>query len=138
MFFEPGFAFLENLAVLRMKAATCILGMDQEHSLATPDHGRFEATRWSEVCPAVPIQIETISGFARNFPYKQNDFWQHYDKRPDALAKFEALAKRGHAIPSFKAPEGVDRKKAEQDYQKGELERSITYLRTKIGLGLKA
>lgn len=94
--------------------------------------------RWSVLCPATPIMIETISGFARNFPYKKPEFWQHYDKRPEALAKFEALAKRGHAIPSFKAPEGVDKKKAEQDYQKGELERSITYLKTKIGLGLKA
>ena len=95
------------------------------------------AARWSALCPATPIIIETISGFARNFPYKKPDFWQHYDQRPEAFAKFETLAKRGHAIPSFKAPEGVDRKKAEQDYQKGELERSIAYLRTKIGLGLK-
>ena len=81
--------------------------------------------------------IETISGFAREFPYKSDDFWKHYDKRPEALAAFEALAKRGHAIATFKAPDGVDRKKAEQDYQKGELERSINYLRDKIGLGLK-
>jgi sugar phosphate isomerase/epimerase len=96
------------------------------------------ADRWAVLCPATPIMIETISGFARNFPYKKPDFWQHYDKRPEALAKFEALARRGHAIPPFKAPEGSDKKKAEQDYQKAELERSITYLKTKIGLGLKA
>jgi len=93
--------------------------------------------RWSALCPATPIMIETISGFARNFPYKKPEFWQYYDKRPEALAKFEALAKRGHAIPPFKAPEGADKKTAEQDYQKGELERSITFLRTKVGLGLK-
>jgi hypothetical protein len=31
----------------------------------------------------------------------------------------------------------VDKKKAEQDYQKGELERSITFLREQIGLGVK-
>lgn len=94
--------------------------------------------RWSELCPKVPIMIETISGFARNFPYKNEDFWKDYEKRPAALANFEALAKRGHAIPPFKAPDGPDKKKAEQDYQKAELERSITYLREKIGLGLKA
>ena len=88
-------------------------------------------------CPSTPIIIETISGFARNFPYKKPEFWQHYDQRPEALSKFEALTKRGWEIKPFKAPEGVDRKKAEQDYQKGELERSIAFLRTKIGLGLK-
>lgn len=101
------------------------------------DWKRF-AARWSELCPKVPIQIETISGFSRNFPYKKEEFWKHYDRKPESLAKFEALAKRGKAIPGFKAPDGVDKKKAEQDYQKGEIERSIKYLREVVGLGLKA
>jgi sugar phosphate isomerase/epimerase len=93
--------------------------------------------RWAELCPAVPIHIETISGFSRNFPYKTDEFWKNYDRKPEALAHFEALAKRGHAIPNFKASEGVDPKKADQEYQKGELERSIKYLRDQIGLGVK-
>ncbi len=95
------------------------------------------AARWAQLCPQAPIMIETISGFARSFPYKKDDFWQHYEKRPAALANFEAMAKRGHAIPPFKAPDGPEKKKAEQDYQKGELERSISYLRGKIGLGVR-
>ena len=94
--------------------------------------------RWAALCPAVPIMIETISGFSKNFPYKKDEFWQHYDKRPERVAAFEALAKRGHSLPSFKAPDGTDKKLAEQDYQKGELERSIKYLREQIGLGVKA
>ncbi|MDB6155871.1 MAG: Xylose isomerase domain barrel protein, partial [Chthoniobacteraceae bacterium] len=93
--------------------------------------------RWSLLCPSVPIQIETISGFSRGFSYKKAEFWKDYDKRPEVLAKFEALAKKGHAIPGFKAPEGIDKKVAEQDYQKAELARSIKYLREVIGLGLK-
>ena len=93
--------------------------------------------RWAQLCPQVPIMIETISGFARNFPYKKEDFWQHYDRRPEALAHFEALAKRGHALDPFKATDGPEKKKAEQDYQKGELERSIRYLREVVGLGVK-
>lgn len=93
--------------------------------------------RWAELCPTVAICIETISGFSRSFPYKKEEFWKDYDKKPEALAHFEALAKRGHAIPNFKAPEGVDKKLADQEYQKGELERSIKYLREQIGLGLK-
>jgi 3-oxoisoapionate decarboxylase len=96
------------------------------------------AARWLELCPKVPIQIETISGFSRNFPYKKEDFWKHYDRKPEALAKFEALAKRGKAIPGFKPAPGEDKKKAEQAHQRGELERSIKFLRDEIGLGLKA
>ncbi|MGB8168583.1 MAG: sugar phosphate isomerase/epimerase [Chthoniobacteraceae bacterium] len=95
------------------------------------------ATRWAQLCPQVPIMIETISGFGRAFPYKKDDFWEHYDKRPAALAHFEALAKRGHALAPFKAPDGAEKKTAEQAYQKGELERSIRYLREVVGLGLK-
>jgi sugar phosphate isomerase/epimerase len=101
------------------------------------DWKRYVA-RWRELCPSVPIQIETISGFSRPFAYKKEDFWKNYDRKPEALAKFEALAKRGKAIPNFKAPEGADKKVADQEFQKGELERSIKYLREVLGLGLKA
>jgi len=94
--------------------------------------------RWLVLCPSVPIMIESISGFSRNFPYKKEEFWQNYDKKPAALAKFEALAQRGHKIDSFRAPAGADRKLAEQDYQKAEITRSIKYLRETLGLGLKA
>jgi sugar phosphate isomerase/epimerase len=95
------------------------------------------AARWEELCPKVPIMIETISGFARNFPYKKEEFWANYDKRPEALARFEALAKRGKPLPLFKA-EGPDKKKLEREFQKAELERSLKYLREVVGLGLKA
>ncbi|MCX6951599.1 MAG: sugar phosphate isomerase/epimerase, partial [Verrucomicrobia bacterium] len=96
------------------------------------------AARWAQLCPRVPIMIETISGGPRNFPYKTPDFWKYYDKRPAALARFEAMAKRGHALPVFKAPAGPEGKTATQEFQKAELARSIAYLRDKIGLGLKA
>jgi sugar phosphate isomerase/epimerase len=93
--------------------------------------------RWRELCPKVPIQIETISGAVRNFPYKKEEFWKNYDKKPESLAKFEAMAKRGKAITPFKAPDGVDKKVAEQEHQQEELAKSIKYLREVIGLGLK-
>jgi sugar phosphate isomerase/epimerase len=100
------------------------------------DWPRFIA-QWEKLCPAVPIMIETISGFARNFPYKKDDFWKHYDKRPAALASFEALAKKGHAILPFTVPADGDRKEAEREYQKAEVTRSIRYLRETLGLGVR-
>jgi sugar phosphate isomerase/epimerase len=96
------------------------------------------AASWAQLCPNVPIMIETISGSQRAFPYKQADFWKYYDKRPEKLAKFEALAKRGKPLTAFKAPAGAEGKKITQDFQKAELEKSIAYLRKEIGLGVKA
>lgn len=96
------------------------------------------ASRWRALCPQVPIMIETISGSQRTFPYKQAEFWTHYDKRPAALAKFEALAKRGKPLQAFRAPPGEEGRKANQIFQKAEIEKSITYLRTEIGLGARA
>ncbi|MBL9199184.1 MAG: sugar phosphate isomerase/epimerase [Opitutaceae bacterium] len=98
------------------------------------------AARWAQLCPNVPIMIETISGGPREFKYKQPEFWQHYDKRPDKLAKFEALAKRGKKIPvAFTPPaDPKDRPAATQAFQKADLEKSLTYLRQVIGLGRKA
>lgn len=96
------------------------------------------AARWRQLCPQTPIMIETISGGPRMFGFRKPEFWAHYDRRPDKLAKFEALAKRGRPIPAFKAPAGPDGKKATQDFQKAEIEKSIAYLRREIGLGQRA
>lgn len=97
------------------------------------------AKRFAELCPATPFTVEIISGRARPFPYLQPDFWKPYPKaRAADFARFLALAKRGHAIEAFKAPDGADPITADQEYQKAQLERAITYLREKIGLGLKA
>jgi 3-oxoisoapionate decarboxylase len=95
--------------------------------------------RWRQLCPNVPIMIETISGGQRTFAYKQPEFWKFYDKRPDKLAKFEAMAKRGKPIAAFKPPtDQKERVAAQQSYQKAELEKSIAYLRKEIGLGVRA
>lgn len=95
-------------------------------------------TRWKQLCPTVPIMIETISGGQRTFAYKKPEFWQYYDKRPDRLAHFEAFAKRGHPIDAFKQPaDPKERVAAQQVYQKAELEKSIAYLRREIGLGVR-
>jgi sugar phosphate isomerase/epimerase len=95
------------------------------------------AARWRQLCPTVPIMIETISGGPREFHYKKPEFWKHYDKRPDKLAKFEALARRGKQIPAFRPPQGPEGRIASQNHQKAELEKSLSYLRNEIGLGVR-
>ncbi len=94
--------------------------------------------RWAQLCPKVPIMIETISGAQRAFPYKQPDFWKYYDRRPDKLAKFEALAKRGRPLTPPKIPAGAEGKLLRENFQKQEIEKSIAYLRTQLGLGVRA
>ncbi len=90
-------------------------------------------------CPGVPVHIETISGFAREFPIYKPDFWKIFPKaRAADLARFMALAKKGKRIEPFKAPAGADRTKADQEYQRGEVERSIKYCKEVLGLGLRA
>jgi 3-oxoisoapionate decarboxylase len=96
------------------------------------------AARWAQLCPTVPIMIETISGAQRTFPYKQPEFWRYYDRRPAALANFEALAKRGRPLTPYRPPQTPEGRLASQAYQKAELEKSLTYLRTEVGLGTKA
>lgn len=88
------------------------------------------ARRLSELAPGVPLQVETISGFARPFAWKNDDFWGPYPNHRDsaAFAAWVEMSKRGKEIPSFKAPDGPGKKDAEIAYQKDEFERSITWL----------
>jgi sugar phosphate isomerase/epimerase len=92
--------------------------------------------RFEKLCPGVPVHIETISGFNREIPYLKPEFWNVWpNAKATDLAKFVALARKGKPRDPYKAPEGKDRKLAEQDYQKGEIERSIRFCKEKLGLG---
>ena len=94
---------------------------------------------FAELCPGVPVHIETISGFAVEFPYLKESFWEAFPKaRAKDFAKFVALARRGKEVPLFKVPDGKDRNEAEKGYQKAELERSLRYCKETLGLGLKS
>ncbi len=95
--------------------------------------------RFAELCPNVPVHIETISGFNRDLNYLKPEFWKPWPNMPARdLAKFVALAKRGKPRDAWKAPAGVDRKTANQNYQKEQIERSIAYCREQLGLGVRA
>jgi 3-oxoisoapionate decarboxylase len=94
--------------------------------------------RFAELCPGVPVHIETISGFNHEIPYLKPDFWSAWPKAKAAdFARFVALARTGKPRDTYKPPADKDRKLAEQEYQKGEIERSIRYCRDTLGLGLQ-
>jgi len=91
------------------------------------------AKRFAQLAPGVPLQVETISGFAKPMSWKKDEFWAPFPGYRDTAA-FKGwldFTKKGKAIPSFKAPDGPGKKDAEIAYQKGELERSTAWLREK-------
>lgn len=91
--------------------------------------------RWAELCPEAPVNLEIISGFAKPFNYNQPGFWDVWPKaRAVDFARFMALARKGKEIPPHRSPD----QKAEQEYQKAELERSVKYCREVLGLGRRS
>ncbi|MGI8605127.1 MAG: sugar phosphate isomerase/epimerase family protein [Verrucomicrobiales bacterium] len=89
--------------------------------------------RWIEVASERPVILETISGFARPFPYLKPDFWTAYDQvRARDFAAFVGLAKKGHEIPPFKASAAM----SDAQYQQEQLEKSLRFCR-ELGLGRK-
>lgn len=93
--------------------------------------------RFRALCPGVPVHVETISGFSREIPYLDPSFWKAWPSLPaSSLARFVALAKRGRERHAYEPPADASaRRLAEQDYQRGEIERSLRYCRETLGLG---
>ena len=102
----------------------------------TIDQRAFFA-RFRELCPNVPVHIETISGFNRELPYLQPDFWKAWPADAGARAGPIRSPRAQRDTPSLpgRRPSGADKTKAEQDYQRAELERSILYCRNELKLG---
>ncbi|HAV64184.1 MAG TPA: sugar phosphate isomerase/epimerase, partial [Verrucomicrobiales bacterium] len=87
--------------------------------------------RFAELCPGVPVHIETISGFNREIPFLEGGFWEQFpEMKAPTLARFVGWAKTGKPRDAWKAPEGVERRQAEQDYQKAEIAESIRYCKS--------
>lgn len=92
------------------------------------------AKRFAELAPGVPLQVETISGFPRPLTWKKEEFWKAFPGYRDtpAFNAWRDMAKQGKKLETFKAPEGPGKKDAEIAYQKGELERSIQWLKANV------
>ena len=89
-------------------------------------------------CPGVTVHVETISGFAKTFPIDDRSFWKAYpNARAADLAAFLALASRGRRLEPFRPDPTRPREEGERIYQLAELDRSITYCREQLRLGLR-
>ena len=94
------------------------------------------AKRYAELCPQAPFVLEIISGFARPFSWRKAEFWPAYSRvRAAEFARFLNLSRSGKPIPSWQPAPGEDRKTAEPAYQQAELERSLAYCRSTLGMG---
>jgi sugar phosphate isomerase/epimerase len=90
--------------------------------------------RFVELCPTVPVNVEIISGFPHELPYFRKEYWDVWPKaRAKDFAQFDALTRKGAKIPPHHSPD----EKAEQEYQKNGLEKSLAYCKQTLGLGLK-
>ena len=89
--------------------------------------------RFAELCPGVPIHIETISGVGRDIPFLEDQFWTAWPRlEGQGLAKFLRVMRRKAPI----AP--TTTKPNDSAEQKRELERSLAYCRQALGLGLRS
>ncbi len=142
---------LDNLEKLGPYAATTSLRdtsvWESQHGATVQWRAMGEGTidqkryfeKFAEICPQVTVHIETIGGFNLDVPYLKADFWKSYPNlKAGDFAKFLALAKGNKPVDTYKRPDGVDGKQAEQDFQRGELERSLTYCKETLGLGVKS
>jgi sugar phosphate isomerase/epimerase len=90
--------------------------------------------RFIQLCPTVPVNVEIISGFPHELTYSRKEFWDVWPKaRAKDFARFDALTRKGAKIPPHHSPD----EKAEQEYQKSQLEQSLAYSKQTLGLGLK-
>jgi sugar phosphate isomerase/epimerase len=91
-----------------------------------------------ENCPGVPIHLETISNSPREIPYLTTAYWEGWPRlKASGMIDFLKMVREGHPIEVARAPEGTDQKAFDIENQTGEFLRSIEYLRSECGAGIK-
>lgn len=86
--------------------------------------------RMSELCPGVPLHIETVSNRQNEIPFLREDFWEGYpDLKASGLLDFYNMIRSGKPTQLQSPPEGVDARLFAQEHQKKELQKSIDFLR---------
>ena len=63
--------------------------------------------RFRELCPNVPVHIETISGFNREIPFLTEEFMTQFaDMNAGTLSRYIKWARTGNPRQPWKAPVG--------------------------------
>ncbi|MGI8992519.1 MAG: hypothetical protein ACR2I2_23430 [Bryobacteraceae bacterium] len=103
-------------------------------------------SRAREICPPVYVYIKPITGRPPEvLPYLEDSFWKTLPRARSAdLARFLALAKRGHPYEGRMVVEEIPGKPTEPGYadalryqQKADMEKSVDYAKRVLDLGVK-
>jgi len=93
----------------------------------------------AELCPGVPLHVETISNSARRIPFLKSEFWKGFPDLPAAgIIDFLKLAKKGKPQKIIAPPIGMAQKDFDIELQQSELLKSFDYLRRNCNAGLKS
>lgn len=86
--------------------------------------------RMSELCPGVPLNMETVSNRQNEIPYLSKEFWMGYpDLKAAELVDFYRMVRAGKPIPVRTPAVGENEEVFQQELQKAELKKSIDFLR---------
>jgi 3-oxoisoapionate decarboxylase len=97
------------------------------------DHTTF-FDAFEKKCPGVAVHIETIGGFNKEIKYLAAGFFDQYPKQTAAdFAAWLRLVRKGKALEA-----GMGNFANDQEFQKDQIERSISYCQNVLGLGPKA
>lgn len=103
-------------------------------------------SRLREICPPVYVYIKPITGRPPQvLPYLEDGFWKTFPRARSAdLARFLALAKRGHPYEGRMVVEEIPGKPTDSGYasalryqQKADMEKSVDYAKRVLDLGEK-
>ncbi len=99
---------------------------------------RYFTEYLAEHCPGVPVHVETISNSPRPIPYLTAEFWKGYPNlQASGIIDFLNLVRKGEPIQTAAPPPGKDPKEFEIESQERELLKSLDYLRSECGAGIK-
>jgi 3-oxoisoapionate decarboxylase len=102
-------------------------------------------TLYQKVCPQSLLQLEIITGRPPQIlPYYERDWWKWFPKMPASeFARFAEMAKNGHpfmgtmVIEDSPGGKPVEYTTALKEQQRVDLERSIRFAQSELGLGVR-
>ena len=96
------------------------------------------AKTMADLCPGVPLHIETISNSARPIPFLKPEFWEGFKNlKAEGLVDFLRIIKKGTPQEIIDPPKGMNQKEFDIEHQQSELTKSVHYLRVYCNAGLK-